>query len=79
MVALSQPYGTGAVKVGQAAVEMNATPEYVVTTLKSMPEYIEYFKKAFPEESDPVSFENITKAIEAFEATLITPSSKLDQ
>lgn len=63
----------------QAAVEMNATPEFAVKTLKSMPDYIEYFKKAFPKEKDPVTFENITKAIEAFEATLITPSSRLDR
>jgi cytochrome c peroxidase len=63
----------------QAAVEMNSTPEFVVETLKSMPEYVRIFKQAFPEESDPVSFDNITKAIEAFEATLLTPSSRFDQ
>jgi cytochrome c peroxidase len=63
----------------QAAVEMNSTPELVVETLKSLPEYIKFFKKAFPGESDPVSFDNIAKAIEAFEATLLTPSSRLDQ
>jgi cytochrome c peroxidase len=63
----------------QAAVEMNSTPELVVETLKSLPEYVKFFKQAFPGESDPVSFDNIAKAIEAFEATLLTPSSRLDQ
>ena len=62
----------------QASVEMNNTPENAVKTLKSMPEYIELFKKAFPGESDPVNFDNMAKAIEAFEATLVTPFSPLD-
>ena len=63
----------------QAAVEMNSTPEMVIKMLLSMPEYVEEFKQAFPEQSDPVTFDNITKAIEAFEATLLTPSSRFDQ
>jgi cytochrome c peroxidase len=63
----------------QAAVEMNSTPDLAVSTLKSMPEYIKLFEQAFPGQSDPLSFDNIAKAIEAFEAMLLTPSSKLDQ
>lgn len=58
----------------QTGVEMANTPENVVATLNSMPQYIEWFKAAFPEETDPVTFDNFAKAIEAFEATLITPS-----
>lgn len=58
----------------QAGVEMANTPENVVTTLNSMPQYVEWFKAAFPGETDPVTFDNFAKAIEAFEATLITPS-----
>ncbi len=63
----------------QASVEMNNTPERVVETLKSMPGYVEMFKKAFPGEEDPVTFDNMAKAIEAFEATLITPDSRFDR
>lgn len=63
----------------QAGVEMNNTPENVVKTLKSMPEYVTYFKMAFPGESDPVTFDNMAKAIEVFEATLITPDSRFDK
>ncbi|MGQ4272974.1 cytochrome-c peroxidase [Terrihabitans sp. B22-R8] len=63
----------------QAAVEMNATPERVLAVLKSMPEYHERFKVAFPGEDDPITFDNVAKAIEVFEATLITPGSKFDQ
>lgn len=58
----------------QAGVEMANTPDQVVTTLKSMPEYVEWFKAAFPGEEDPVTFDNFAKAIEAYEATLITPA-----
>lgn len=58
----------------QAGVEMANTPEQVVATLKSMPAYADWFKGAFPSEADPVTFDNMAKAIEAFEATLITPA-----
>ncbi|HXJ18270.1 MAG TPA: cytochrome-c peroxidase [Candidatus Polarisedimenticolia bacterium] len=63
----------------QASVEMNATPALVEKTLNSMPGYVEQFKKAFPQDASPVTFDNVTKAIEAFEATLITPGSPFDQ
>jgi len=63
----------------QAAVEMNNTPDRAVATLRSIPEYVELFEKAFPEETDPVTFESMARAIEAFEATLLTPGSRFDQ
>jgi cytochrome c peroxidase len=58
----------------QAGVEMANTPDNVVATLKSMPAYVTWFTASFPGEDDPVSFDNMAKAIEAFEATLLTPS-----
>src|SRR5690606_5359291 len=63
----------------QASVEMNATPTHVEDTLRSIPEYVEFFAKAFPGEKDPVTFDNMAKAIEAFESTLVTPNSRFDQ
>jgi len=36
----------------QASVEMNATPEYVEETLRSIPQYVEKFAAAFPPKSD---------------------------
>jgi cytochrome c peroxidase len=63
----------------QAGVEMSSTPERVVSTLKSMPEYVERFGDAFPGQDDPVTFDNMAIAIEAFEATLITPDSDFDK
>ncbi|WP_321474777.1 cytochrome c peroxidase [uncultured Paludibaculum sp.] len=46
----------------------------VVKTLKSMPEYMALFAKAFPGEKDPVTYDNMAKAIGAFERKLVTPS-----
>ncbi len=63
----------------QASVEMNATPEHVEDTLRSIPEYVEKFATAFPGQKDAVSFDNMAKAIEAFESTLVTPNSRMDQ
>ena len=57
----------------QAGVEMANTPENVLATLNSMPQYIDWFSDAFPGVESPVTFDNMAKAIEAFEATLITP------
>ncbi len=59
----------------QAGVEMANTPDNVLATLNSMPQYVGWFEAAFPGEDSPVTFDNFAKAIEAFEATLITPLS----
>lgn len=58
----------------QAGVEMANTPDNVIATLVSMPQYVAWFETAFPEDDSPVTFDNFAKAIEAYEATLITPS-----
>lgn len=63
----------------QAGVEMNNTPGNVVATLNSMEGYVTAFRAAFPGEADPVSFDNFARAIESFEATLITPNARFDQ
>lgn len=52
----------------------NPSEEEVVNKLKKIPQYVELFKKAFPNERDPLTAENIAKAIGAFERVLITPS-----
>ena len=63
----------------QADVEMNNTPDQVEKTLRSMPAYVADFRAAFPGDSNPASFDNMAKAIEAFEATLTTPNSRFDK
>jgi len=54
--------------------EMGATEELVLERLSSIPEYVELFKKAFPAESQPLTYKNVANAIGAFERTLVTPS-----
>lgn len=63
----------------QAGVEMANKPDQVVTTLNSMPEYVERFTAVFAGEEDPVTFDNMAKAIEAFEVTLVTPDAPFDK
>jgi cytochrome c peroxidase len=50
------------------------SPEEVVGRLKKMKDYPGLFELAFPDEEEPVTYDNIGKAIAAFERTLITPS-----
>jgi cytochrome c peroxidase len=46
----------------------------VIAVLESMPEYGELFKQAFPGDKRPVTYDNMAKAIGAFERQLMTPS-----
>jgi cytochrome c peroxidase len=46
----------------------------VVAVLKSMPGYVSAFRTAFPEDRDPVTFDNMAKAVGAFERGLVTPA-----
>ena len=54
-----------------AEPEMASTPELVVDRLKSIPAYVDEFKKAF---NSDISFDLVTTAIGIFERTLVTPS-----
>ncbi len=45
-----------------------------VDRIKSIPEYRKLFSKAFPEDKESLTFDNIANAIAAFERTLLTPS-----
>lgn len=60
----------------QASAEMNATADHVTSTLNSMEDYVGKFKRAFPRDTPPVTFDNFAKVLEAFEATLTTPAKK---
>lgn len=50
------------------------SPAEVEGVLRGIPGYVSAFKEAFPEEAQPVTFDNMAKAIAAFERVLITPS-----
>jgi cytochrome c peroxidase len=48
--------------------------EAVLKVINAIPGYVDAFKKAFPEDANPVSYNNFGKAIGAFERKLLTPS-----
>ena len=58
----------------QAPPEMAMTKKEAVDAIKAVKGYYPLFKKAFPKAKEPITFDNITKAIAAFERTLVTPS-----
>ncbi len=57
--------------------EMGFTHELAVKTLSTIPGYVEEFKKVFG--TDKITIDEVTKAIAAFEETLVTPNSRFDQ
>lgn len=58
-----------------AGVEMGMPDsEYVMKVIKSIPGYVDLFKKAFPESEDALTYDNLGNAIGAFERKLLTPS-----
>ena len=57
--------------------EMAFTHTLAIDMLKSIPGYVSEFKKAFG--SETVDIEKVTKAIAAFEETLVTPNSRFDK
>lgn len=60
-------------------VEMASPQEHIVEQLKSLPAYNAYFAKAYPGQADPITRDNVQKAIAVFEATLITPNAPFDK
>ncbi len=55
-------------------IEMAAPSEsHVVAVLDSIPGYVEAFAVAFPEDSEPLTYDNMARAIGAFERNLMTP------
>ena len=59
-------------------IEMDTTEHHVVEQLKGIPGYAPFFAKAFSG-ADPITFENVRRAIALFEATLITPNAPFDR
>lgn len=56
-------------------IEMNIPNEkFLIDRLKKSSLYQQLFKEAFPNEKDPITYNNLKKAIGAFERKLITPS-----
>lgn len=59
--------------------ELAATKRREIEQLKAIPGYVEAFRKAFPQDADPMVYDNIGRAIALFEATLITPDAPFDR
>jgi len=59
-------------------VEMGNNPKTLVARVKQIPGYAQAFKKVFGGQ-DPITVDNIVKAIAAYERTLITPDGPFDQ
>lgn len=57
--------------------EMAFTHTLAVTLLESIPGYVGEFKAVF--KNDKITIEEVTKAIAAFEETLVTPNSRFDK
>lgn len=57
--------------------EMASTHVLAIEVLQSIPGYVAEFKKAF--KTDKVTIDEVTKAIAAFEETLVTPNSRFDK
>jgi cytochrome c peroxidase len=49
------------------------TPADVIARLRSLDGYQEAFRRAFPGDPDPVTFDHLAEAIAAFERTLVAP------
>lgn len=71
--ALIPMFGTDPVELGMAG------PDAVVARLRGDPIYEVLFPRAFPEAKDPFAFENVPRAIAAFERTLISGWSAYDR
>ena len=57
--------------------EMGFSHTLAVDMLQTIPGYVAQFKKAFG--SETITIEDVTKAIAAFEETLVTPNSRFDK
>lgn len=57
--------------------EMAFTHDLAVEMLSSIPEYVAEFKKVF--RSDKLTIDEVTRAIAAFEETLVTPNARFDK
>ena len=63
-----------------SADEMAQDPAELVKELRAIPEYVRFFDEVFSgKDASAVTFDNVTKAIAAFERTLTSTRSRFDQ
>jgi cytochrome c peroxidase len=79
---MSSPAALLRTRGGPTAVPAATTAlakQRVIERFKTIPGYVDAFKKAFPDAADPVNYDNVARAIAQFEATLITPDAPFDR
>ena len=72
--ALVPMFGEDPVELGLAGLE-----DELLRRMRNDPRYPAMFEGAFPEESDPISRDSITKAIAAFQRSVMSFDSKVDR
>jgi cytochrome c peroxidase len=60
-------------------VELGTNEDDLISTIRSDPKYSKMFAVAFPQDSDPFTIDDVTKAIAAFERTIIAGNSPYDR
>ena len=63
---------------GDHPVELGVTPAFL-KILRSDPVYARLFPQAFPEDSDPITILNVTRALASFERTILSARSPYDR
>ncbi len=58
--------------------EMNLHYDLMIERLKAISKYREMFRRAFPNQNQPITVENVAKAIASFERTIVCNDSPLD-
>lgn len=53
---------------------MGGVDKHIVDTLKSIPQYVDAFKKAYPDAAEPVTLDGTVNAIAVFVRSLLTPA-----
>lgn len=60
-------------------IEMGmSSHDEVMARVKKIPGYVDLFKKAFPKDKEPLTIDNLARAIASFERTLVTVDSPFD-
>lgn len=64
---------------GTAPIELGLTEDVLLARLRAEPIYGDQFTAAFPDDGDPISVANTTRAIASFERTIISGGSRFDR
>lgn len=58
----------------RAGIDPSAATDRMIARIRANPSYADLFRAAFPDAAEPISFETLSKALEAYQATLVTPA-----